>query len=238
MRPLVIDKEVIFLQEKVLVLKSIPLFNSFTDVELAMIAEIVQDREYKKNRILFMEGEPGEAIFFIYSGKVKISKISEDGREHILDIAAPGDTFAEVVLFTGACYPANAEVLEDARVGLIRNADMEKLVQAHPSLALTIIQILSERLIQSQMQIKDLAFHDVFSRTASILLKFANLQGISTDQGIELSLPISRQELANMVGTTRETATRALMTFKKSNAIDINRQLIRIINIEKLKSWV
>ena len=105
-------------------------------------------------------------------------------------------------------------------------------------MALTIIQILSERLIQSQMQIKDLAFHDVFSRTASILLKFANLHGISTEHGIELSLPISRQELANMVGTTRETVTRALMTFKKSNAIDINRQLVRIVNIEKLKSWV
>jgi CRP/FNR family cyclic AMP-dependent transcriptional regulator len=229
--------EVDFLKTKIEILKTIPMFNELSPDDLEKISTIVIERNYRKNMILFIEGEPGEAFYFIFSGKVKISKTSEDGREHILDIAGPGDTFAEVVLFTDAQYPATAEVIEDARIGMIRNRDMEKLVQENASLALSLIKTLSQRLIQAQLQVKQLAFSDTYSRTATILLKLAKEHGRKTEKGIELKLHISRQELGSMVGTTRETVTRVLTTFKKSGILEIDRQNILIRNTEKLKSW-
>lgn len=186
----------------------------------------------------FLWREFGEAVHFVMEGKVKIYKTSEDGREHILYIAVPGDIFAEVILFNEVNYPATAEVLEKARIAVIRNEDLEKVLKAHPSMAVAIIKVLNKRLMDAQQQVKSLALHNTHGRTAQMLMKLATEHGNKTENGLELELVISRQELANMVGTTRETVTRVLMAFKKYNLIEIERNTIRIIQPEKLKEWI
>ena len=213
----------------------------FTDIEnddLLTIEKISKQRKCKKNTILFSQGDPGEAIYFTMSGKVKIFKTSEDGKEHTLTIAAPGDIFAEVVLFNEVPYPASAEVIEDGIIAFIRNADMERALENNPKIAVAIIKALNKRLIESQSQVESLAFQDARSRTAEVLLSLARIHGKQSDNGIELDLGFSRQELANMVGVTRETFTRALMLFKKMNLIEISGQVIRINEINELESWV
>ena len=115
----------------------------FTDIEnddLLTIEKISKQRKCKKNTILFSQGDPGEAIYFTMSGKVKIFKTSEDGKEHTLTIAAPGDIFAEVVLFNEVPYPASAEVIEDGIIAFIRNADMERALENNPKIAVAIIK--------------------------------------------------------------------------------------------------
>jgi len=219
-------------------LRKIPFFEEISDEDLQLIADIMIERTYKKNRILFMEGEPSEAIFFVKSGKVKIYKTSEDGREHILDIASPGDIFAEVVLFNKVPYPATAELIEDGEIAFIRNKDLEDLLRRKPDFAIAIITILNKRLIEAQAQIKSLALRDTYSRTAWTLLKLAEEHGRKKPEGIELDLNISRQELASMVGTTRETVTRILTSFKKYKILELDRQSIIIKDPEGLKSWI
>ncbi|HHY81349.1 MAG TPA: Crp/Fnr family transcriptional regulator [Clostridiales bacterium] len=219
-------------------LKKIPYFSGISDEELKAITDIMIERMYHRGRIIFMEGEFGEAVHFVMEGKVKIYKTSDDGREHILFIAVPGDIFAEVILFNEVNYPATAEVIEDARIALIRNEDLENVLKAHPSMAVAIIKVLNKRLIDAQQQVKSLALHNTHGRTAEMLMKLAMEHGTQTEGGLELDLNISRQELANMVGTTRETVTRVLMAFKKYKLIDINRNTIRITNPEKLKEWI
>ena len=219
-------------------LKKIPYFSSVSKEELKAIADIMIERTYDKGQVLFMEGEFGEAVHFVVEGRVKISKTSEDGREHILYIATDGDIFAEVILFNEVNYPATAEVMEKSKIAIIRNEDLEKVLKAHPSMAVAIIKVLNKRLIDAQQRVKSLALHNTHGRTAQMLMKLAKEHGKKTDNGLELDLTISRQELANMVGTTRETVTRVLMAFKKYKLIEIDRNIIRITQPEKLKEWI
>lgn len=219
-------------------LNKILFFSELDNDDLLKIEKIMRQRQCKRNTLLFSQGEPGEAIHFVMSGKVKIFKTSEDGKEHTLTIAAQGDIFAEVVLFNEVSYPASAEVIEGGIIALIRNVDMERALENNPKIAIAIIKALNKRLMDSQSHVERLAFQNARSRTAEVLLNLARNHGKQTQYGIELDLGMSRQELANMVGVTRETFTRALMIFKKMKIIDITGQVIRIKDIGRLESWV
>ncbi len=218
-------------------LKQISIFTQLGEEYLQKIDSISITRAYSKGRIIFMEGEPGEAFFYIKSGMVKIYKISSDGREHILHILNEGHVFAEVTLFTNTTYPATAEVLEDTQIGIIKNSDLEKLIVENPMLSLELIKYLNNRLVEAQNKVRNLALYDTFGRTAQALVKLAEEHGKKTERGIELDLRISRQELADIVGTTRETVIRVLAAFKKEKSIELEKTNIIITKIDKIKQW-
>lgn len=218
--------------------KKIPVFMDLSPEEQESVGHLTIVRKYRKNMIIFMEGEPGEALYFLISGKVKISKLTEDGREQILHIIQAGDIFAEVVLIDRGPYPATAEVIEEAQVGMLRNDDVENLIRTNPDIALKILKVMSKRLRQAQMQVRDLALKDTYGRLASMLLILAKDHGSPCDSGTKIDLALSRQELANLIGTSRETVTRILSDFKRSKVIDIDKQEIVIVDEKKLKSWM
>jgi len=218
-------------------LKQISIFSQLRDEYLEKIDNISIMRTYTKGRIIFMEGEPGEAFYYIKSGLVKISKISSDGREHILHILNEGHVFAEVTLFSNTAYPATAEVLEDAQIGMIKNSDLEQLIVKTPEISLQLIKYLNKRLVEAQNKVRNLALYDTFGRTAQALVKLAEDYGRKSADGIVLDLNISRQELANIVGTTRETVIRVLAAFKKEKSIELDKSSIIIRNLEKVKQW-
>lgn len=218
-------------------LRQISIFSELKDEFLEKVHSISVFRRYSKGKIIIMEGEPGEAFFYIRTGLIKISKVSKDGREHILHILNEGHIFAEVTLFSKTVYPATAEVIEDSEIGVIRNADLEKVIMENPDLALQLIRYLNKRLVEAHMKIRNLALYDTYGRTVQALLKLAEDYGKKTSGGIELDLGISRQELANIVGTTRETVIRVLAALKKERCIDIDKNSITILDIEKIKQW-
>lgn len=218
-------------------LRQISIFSELSDEFIAKIGTISVIRSYAKGRIIFMEGEPGEAFFFIKSGLVKIFKLSSDGREHILHILNEGHVFAEVTLFNKTVYPATAEVLEDAEIGMIRNSELERFMVENPAVSLQLIKYLNKRLIEAQVKVRNLALYDTYARTAQALVKLAEDYGKKTSKGVELDLGISRQELADIVGTTRETVIRALASFKKERAIDVDKNSIIILDMERVKGW-
>jgi len=218
-------------------LRQISIFSELESEFLEKIYKISRVRKYEKGRIIFMEGEPGEAFFYIKSGLVKISKLSRDGREHILHVLNEGHVFAEVTLFSNTEYPATAEVLEDAEIGIIKNEDLEKVIKENPDLSLQMIKYLNKRLVEAHMKIRNLALYDTYERTAQALVKLAEDYGKKSSKGVNLDINISRQELANIVGTTRETVIRALTAFKKEHLIGIEKNTITIIDLESLKEW-
>jgi CRP/FNR family transcriptional regulator len=134
-------------------------------------------------------------------------------------------------------YPATAEVLEEASIGMIKNSDLEKIMMENPIMALHLIKYLNRRLVEAQTKVRNLALYDTYARTAQALLKLAEDYGRRTAKGIELDLNISRQELANMVGTTRETVIRVIAVFKKESAILVDKNSIIITNISKIRQW-
>lgn len=216
------------------ILKKIPIFSGLSDDELGKIKELVQTARFRKGAVIFQEGDPGEAVYFVKSGKIKIYKSDEEGREYIVHIFQEGDVFAEAVLLGGASYPASAEAVEDSIVGFIKNSDLEKLISQNLQIALKIIKIMAGRLRETQEQIRNLAFRDTYDRTACMLHKICLDYGQRTQNGIEVDLPFTRQEMAALVGTSRETVTRVLSDMKKNGIIDMTRQKIIVLNEKKL----
>ncbi|WP_347490680.1 Crp/Fnr family transcriptional regulator [Desulfoscipio sp. XC116] len=220
------------------ILKKIPLFTLLERQQLEEIEKFILERSYQKGRIIFMEDEPGEAVFFVKSGRVKVTKRTKDGREHILHFINPGEVFAEVVLFDDGTYPATAEVIEDCTVGLIRNTDMERFIGTHPDIALGLLKIMARRLRISQNQLIELALMDTTRRAASMLLFLAGEQGTKTDRGIVIDISLTNQDLASLIGTSRETANRIINDFKRQKAIDVKKGQVTILDKYKLRSWI
>ncbi|NLD46055.1 MAG: Crp/Fnr family transcriptional regulator [Clostridiaceae bacterium] len=219
-------------------LKKLAFFSELPEDYLERISEISIQRSYKRNMIIFMEDEPGEAFFYIKSGKVKIYRTYDDGREHIIHILGPQEVFGEVTLFNNINYPASASVYEDAEVIIFKNNKIEELIRQNSDLAFNMIKILSRKLLFAQQKIKDLTFNDVYSRMASQIIKLSMSYGKKTDKGILIDINLSRQELADMTGTTRETVSRVISRFKKEKSISEEKDSIIIIDEQKLKNWI
>lgn len=224
-------------QQRPAVLKKVPFFEDLTDAELSMIAAVMTEKAYARNELIFLEDDPAEGMFIIRQGRVKVSKSSADGREQILHILKEGDIFAEVVLFDRGVYPATAEAVEETRVWLLRNGDMEVLLQSHPKLAVKLLRLMGRRLRQAQLLIRDLALHDTCGRLAGLLLRFARREGERTEKGIVLDLDLTRQELASMIGASRETVARILSRFQREGVLELDKQKIVIRDEQKLRDW-
>ncbi|MFZ5651000.1 MAG: Crp/Fnr family transcriptional regulator [Bacillota bacterium] len=231
-------REVIDLSGYIEHLRKIMLFSYLDGHQLAEIDSMIMERNYQKGRIIFVEGEPGESVFFLREGRVKISKQSEDGREQILHFIHPGEMFAEVVLFDGGPYPATAEAVEDSKVGLVRNADMERITLGNPGISLGILKIMSRRLRIAQKQINELALMDTSRRMVSTLLFLAAEQGVPSEKGTVIDMSLTNQDLANMIGTSRETANRILSDLRRQKAVQVDKKQIIITDIKRLKSWL
>ena len=218
-------------------LRKIPVFAGLPDDLLRLIGSHTVERQISKGETIFHEGDPGEGFHYVIEGQVKIIKTSEDGREHIIKVMQAGDLFAEVLLFNALPYPATATAVDAVRVGVIRNADLERLVLGNNQLALQLIKALSQRLLYAQQKIKNLALDDVLSRTAEVLLRLATDQ-VGRERVPEIRLDFSRQDLASLVGTTRETVTRTLSALKKDGIIDFEGSIIRLHDVQYLQSLV
>ncbi|HEY3423183.1 MAG TPA: Crp/Fnr family transcriptional regulator, partial [Negativicutes bacterium] len=182
-------------------LKDIPIFADLAEEQLRHIHSKISERSYRKGKVIFLEGETGQGVHYVKTGKVKIIKMTDDGREHIIKILGTGDLFAEALLFNNLPYPATAVAVEDACVGLISNLDLEQLILTNNALALALIKALSHRLLYAQQKIKNLALNDVMARTAEMLLQLGRENGRINLQGyLEITLEFSRQDLANLVG--------------------------------------
>lgn len=224
------------MEQNIHYLKKCSIFSELSQQQLADVAALVRDRSYQPGQFVFIEGEPGEALFVLKQGLIKLTKRTEDGREHILQFVNPGEVFAEVVLFDQkGSYPATAEVQQPSVVGIIRNSDMVNLISSNSEIAISLLAIMAGRLRQAQDRSMNLALNDVRRRLAFILLDLASEHGIGTEQGIVLNLALTHQELASMVGTSRESANRILNDLKKVGALDTNRQQIIILDKQKLR---
>lgn len=224
--------------EETAYLKKIPIFADLPDDALLAIHQHSSEKTYRRGAVIFFEGDPGEGFHYVKSGRVKIVKATGDGREHIIKLLDPGDLFAEVLLFSSRPYPATAVAAEDACIGSISNAALERLILANNQLALQLIKALSQRLLYAQEKIKNLALGDVPARTAETLLRLAREHGRPAANGaVVVRIGLSRQELANLVGTTRETVTRTLGALKKAGIIDFAGDDITILKPERLASY-
>lgn len=218
-------------------LRNVPVFEDLPPEDLEIISQVTVERKYKKNGTIFSDGEPGEGFHYVKNGKIKIIKLAADGREHIINILGPSEVFAEVLLFNKDSYPATAIAVEESCIGIIRNSELERIIISHPQVAMNIIQVMSKKLLFIQKKVKSLAFSDSYAKVAQTLELLACRHGRETCRGLEIDVDIKRQDIANLAGTTRETASRVLSVMKKDKVLEGDERQIIIIDINGLRRY-
>lgn len=208
-------------------LKSIPYFQDLDARALEGIRAHAFEVRLQKGHVLFTEGEPAQAMYVIRSGKVKIFKLSPDGREQVLRIAEAGDCFNEVPIFDDGPNPANAQAVEPAALWGIRREEMRRLVEEHPAIAIGFLKAFAGKLRYFTRKVEDLSFRSVTSRVAKFLLEMAEDDGRG---GLRLKQQFTQQEIASVVGTAREMIGRAFKALEKEGAIKLDRHQVIIVS--------
>ncbi|MCD4689202.1 MAG: Crp/Fnr family transcriptional regulator [Desulfuromonadaceae bacterium] len=211
-------------------IKMCPLFAGLNNGDLAALLKISRRSEVPKGTILFSEGEDARGFYVPVSGKVKIYKVTPEGRERVLRIAEPGRTFAESSIFDLGIYPANAATLERSILLFFPKQDVLHLLKSNVHLAINMIGGISRLLREFMNQMEDIAFRDVPSRLARYLLDLAETSGSRVE------LPLSKTQLAVNLGTVSETLSRTFRKMVDDKLIRVQSRTIDILNIEGLVS--
>ena len=200
-------------------ISDITVFNTLSDSDIEEIASLVSTETLGKKETIFSEGEPSDWFYAVYEGKVKITKLSVDGKEIILELIQPGELFGAVAVLKGFPYPANAVAMEDSVIMKISRKNMMLILDRFPSLMFNLMQSLGDRLRDSHETTKNIALEKVGSRIAALLLKLSEQMGTKTPEGISLNIKLTKQDIAEMVGTTVETSIRTMSRFRKLGLI-------------------
>ncbi len=205
-----------------------PLFAGLTNGDLAALLKICRRSEIPKGTILFTEGEEARGFYVPVSGKIKIYKVTPEGRERVVRIAEPGRTFAEAAIFDLGIYPANAATLEKSVLLFFPKQEVLHLLKSNVQLAINMIGGISRLLREFMDQMEDIAFRDVPSRLARYLLDLAERGGSRVE------LPLSKTQLAVNLGTVSETLSRTFRKMVDDNLIRVQSRTIDILDIDGL----
>lgn len=200
-------------------LSNVPLFEELEGKDLDAIAKVAISRSYSKGSIIILAEEEGDTLFIISQGQVKVSIVSEDGREAILALLGEGAVFGELSLLDGKPRSANVVATEATNLYMVRRSDFLQLLYKVPQIAVGLLAELASRLRKTDRKIEGLALLDVTSRISETLLQLADEQGEEQKTGIMLKNRPSHQQLANMAGTTRETVSRVLKRLESQGYI-------------------
>lgn len=220
--------------------KKVPIFSFLSDEELKKIVDMTGHKSYKKGNLLCSEGEKSDTLFIINEGGVKISKLTKDGKEQIVHIFTSGDFFGELSLFSNdETYNFDVYAISDLKVCTLTKENMNEILLTNPEISLKLLQVITKRLTQTENLAQNLATNDAEIRIAYMLLEFAEKYGVPTDQGMQVKLPINREEMANYVGVTRETISRKLSIFEELGIINlIGNKILIIKQLDLLRSYV
>jgi len=209
-------------------LESSPYFSGLSSAELEEINRLVFEKRYDRDEIIITEEEKAEALYFVASGVVKVFKTSADGKEQILAIIRPEETFNEAPVFNGGMNPASAQAMVPVVVYGIKRGDMEAILRTKPRVALNIIRVIAKRLRHLVSLVEELSFKRVISRVAKILLDYAG-------DGVASGTRLTQRDMAAMAGTAREVVVRSLKTLAENGAIRIDRHRIIITDRDSLR---
>ncbi len=207
-----------------------PYFAGLSTLELESIADLFYQKTIGKGEIITFEGDPGEALYFVVSGAVKCFKTSRDGKEQILQIVLPGNSFNDVAVFDGGQTPTSTEAMSLVSLFVISRQDMQRILEDYPKLVTSVIAILSQKIRHLLNLVEDLSFRQVISRIARILLEYADGAGPKPK--------LTQQEMAAMAGTAREVVGRSLKTLQEEGLIRMERNRLVIANKEGLAQMV
>ena len=214
------------------IISAIPLFNGLPDDQLNAIREIAVEKQFNKGQTIFSEGDQTRGFFVVVEGRVKIYKVSSEGKEQILHIFETGQSFGEVTVFTGQQLPANAQTLAKTHLLFFPRRAFIDLISANPSLALNLLAIMSKKLRQFAAQIENLSLKEIPARLASYLIYLSEEQ--NTENAVTLN--VSKGQLASLLGTIPETLSRIFAKLSGQNLIRVEGPKITLLDRQGIEN--
>src|SRR6476619_4021845 len=211
-------------------LATVPLFSGLQRDEIQKFADLTRERAYPKGSVILCQVGPGESLFVLRAGRVKVVLVGEDGREVILGVLEPGAHFGELALIDDQPRSAHVIAMEDSQLLILRREDFRRRVEANPSVAWALLTELSPRLRRADPKIGGLVLLDVPGRIARLLLDLAEEGGSPTIDKV-----LTHQTIAQMIGASRETVSRAMKDFQEAGLIRVDRRRIAVANREALE---
>ncbi|GFZ95980.1 Crp/Fnr family transcriptional regulator [Paenibacillus marchantiophytorum] len=219
-------------------LHNVPLFQQLTEDDLLGIAPLFTEKKVKKGSILFFEGDAGGEFFLIKSGVVKIYRLDE-AKEIILALFRDGDFFGEMSLIgSHQTRSATAETLEACTLYILKHSDFSQYMEKSPKLLFKLLETTMNRLRQANEQIYDLTFLGVRSRIMKTIIRLSEQHGVATSDGLLINVKLTHQQIANMVGTVRESVTKVLQELLDDECIQIDKKLITLRNVDAIKNEI
>jgi CRP-like cAMP-binding protein len=226
------------LNSKIWYLQRINLFKEIPADDMEELARVTRMELAKKKETIFLPGESSQQIYLLKTGRVKISRISEEGRELTLALLEPGEIFGELEILEGSARDTIAEAMEESQLCVIQKEQFLSLIRKKPELSFRLTKLIGLRLRRIESRVEDLVFRDVPSRLAHLIIQLSEEYGKATPDGIFLDIKITHQEMANLIGSIRETVSATLGEFKKEGLITFEGRKIIILRPELLKKQV
>jgi CRP/FNR family transcriptional regulator, cyclic AMP receptor protein len=217
------------------VLRRAPLFQALDDDGAAALQAGVTIVELARAERLFEEGASGNQLYVVLDGKIKLTRAAADGRENLLSVVGPGEMFGELSLFDPRPRTASAIAVTDSRLGALAHDDLRNWLTGRPDVALHLLQALAQRLRRANDVMADLVFTDVPGRVAKALLDLADRFGAVRDEGLQVNHDLTQEELAQLVGASRETVNKALADFATRGWLQLSAKSVLLIEPDRLR---
>lgn len=225
--------------EPIKALRSIPLFSKFDLQVLSEIKSYLIRKVYQKNEIVFHEQDAGSEMYIVRSGQVKIVSSGSEGREIILALFTPGQFFGELSLFDSQPRSARAVAAEKpTELLVLKRIDFMHLLEKHPSLVQEVFAVLAQRLRKADQSIQDLIFTDVKKRLIKVLISLAEEKGVEKNKVYQVKMSLTHKDLAEMIGSTRETVSRILQDLFDEKLLSMDRKELSFPNLARLKKLI
>jgi len=192
----------------------VPIFSHLTQAEMLEIAAITTDKSFEKGEMIYLAGNKGEKLYVIHTGRVKISRLSANGKEQVIRILGPGEFMGELALFSPLSMTDNGEAIESSTMCMIEGVKLKELMKKYPSIAFKVMEELSKRLDRVENLIEDINLYSVEQRLAQALLKMSNGK-------CEVVLSMTKGDLASQLGMSQETLSRKLSLFQERGLIEL-----------------
>jgi CRP/FNR family cyclic AMP-dependent transcriptional regulator len=225
-------------QNKLWYLKHIRLFDGLSQTEMQEMERITRMQAVKKRQPLYLPGDPSSNVYLLKQGRVKLASTAVSGKEVTFEILEPGEIFGELEVLEGLPRETAAEALDDTLICVIRREDFDKYLEAHPNITVRLTKLIGLRLRRIQSRVEDLVFRDVPARLAHLLLELRKTDGVPDGTSIRLRVKLTHQEIANLIGCSRETVSTTLGQFREQGLIRMEGRLIAILNPDHLTRLV
>jgi CRP-like cAMP-binding protein len=211
-------------------LKHIRLFDGISPSEMQEMEKITRMEEVKKRQPLYLTGDPSSNVYLLKKGRVKIANTAPSGKEVTFDILEPGEVFGELDVLEDAPRSTSAETLDDALICVIPRKDFDQYLAMHPNVTVKLTKLMGLRLKKIQSRVEDLVFRDVPARLAHLLVELSKTDGVAEKQGVRLKVKLTHQEMANLIGCSRETVSTTMGQFRDDGLIQMDGRTITIVN--------